>query len=117
MPTLCAIVKCSNKTTNKNISFYRFPKVKMNAASDLKMKMNKQQNAWLKLLRRLDLTNKNIDYMRVCSAHFKSGKPAKYQDENDPDWCPTLNMGYCVNRGKSILLGRYRYNDEFMNLI
>lgn len=42
------------------------------------MKMNKQQNAWLKSLRRLDLANKNIDYMRVCSAHFKSGKPAKY---------------------------------------
>ncbi|XP_026806978.1 uncharacterized protein LOC113549730 [Rhopalosiphum maidis] len=104
MLMLCAIVGYSNKTTNKNISFYCFPKVKMNAASDLKMKMNKQQNAWLKSLHRLDLPNKNIDYMRVCSAHFKSGKLAKYQAENDPDWYPTLNMGYCVTSGKSKLL-------------
>ncbi|XP_015371818.1 PREDICTED: uncharacterized protein LOC107167328 [Diuraphis noxia] len=82
----------------------------MNAASDLKMKMNKQKNAWLKSLRRLDLANKNIDYMRVCSVHFKSGKPAKYQDENDPDWCPTLNMGYCVTNGvaTSPVMKRYQ---------
>ncbi|XP_014674939.1 PREDICTED: uncharacterized protein LOC106815030 [Priapulus caudatus] len=31
---------------------------------------------------------------RVCSAHFISGKPSDLYKDTDPDWVPTVNMGY-----------------------
>ncbi len=31
---------------------------------------------------------------RVCSIHFISGKPSTVYDLNNPDWAPSVNMGY-----------------------
>ncbi|XP_057369300.1 uncharacterized protein LOC130690308 [Daphnia carinata] len=52
----------------------------------------RRQNLWL---RRLKLSSKNqsIHDMRVCEAHFLSGKPSYYLDEKNPDWAPSQNMG------------------------
>ena len=30
----------------------------------------------------------------MCSSHFISGKPGSLFDETNPDWLPTINMGY-----------------------
>ena len=32
--------------------------------------------------------------VRVCSAHFLSGAPSTLYDVTNPDWAPTLNLGY-----------------------
>lgn len=74
MPTVCAVYGCTNKTTNKSVSFYRFPKKKKSAATDLQKLQEDQRNMWLKSLHRVDLKNKQVDAMRICSSHFKSGK-------------------------------------------
>ena len=44
---------------------------------------------------RADLTQKVLANDRICSRHFISGKPATLQDQNNPDWLPTLNLGNC----------------------
>lgn len=74
MPTTCAVKGCKNRTTDKTLSFYRFPKLKKNAASDIQNLSEKQRDAWLKSLKRYDIANKNVDVMRICSTHFISGK-------------------------------------------
>ena len=38
---------------------------------------------------------------RVCSIHFISGKPASLFDETNPDWIPTVNMGYQVYESRN----------------
>jgi len=73
MPTLCAVFECFNKTTNKNLSFYRFPKVWKNAASDINALLLAQRKSWFNALHRSDVTDKQLDHMRICSLHFKMG--------------------------------------------
>jgi len=53
--------------------FTVFPK-KKSAATDLQKLLKDQRNMWLKSLHRLDLENKQVDAMRICSSHFKNGK-------------------------------------------
>ncbi|CAI6375392.1 unnamed protein product [Macrosiphum euphorbiae] len=88
MPTVCAVYGCTNKTTNKNVSFYRFPPKK----------------------KKLDLENKQVDAMRICSSHFKNGKPACYTNNKHPDWCPSINMGYNTNKGAATTPDINRYH-------
>ena len=35
---------------------------------------------------------------RICSRHFISGKPAYLYDEANPDWLPTLHLGYAKKK-------------------
>lgn len=73
-----------------------------------------RQNAWFKALNRCDFFTSQFQHSRVCDLHFISGnsfciilttivdsnvtfmvgKSAKYSDVNNPDWVPTLNLGY-----------------------
>ncbi|KAL5245827.1 hypothetical protein ACI65C_013235 [Semiaphis heraclei] len=110
MPTLCAVFACGNKTLDKSLSFYRFPKVKVNAASDLNTQILKQRTAWLNALHRTDVQDSQLKNMRICSVHFKSGKPANYNDDKNPDWIPTLSMGYNSGRSKATTPAIKRYN-------
>lgn len=50
MPTICAVFGCVNKTLDKSLSFYRFPKVKVNAASDLRTQILKQRTHYTELM-------------------------------------------------------------------
>ncbi|XP_060871942.1 uncharacterized protein LOC132946120 [Metopolophium dirhodum] len=110
MPTICAVFGCGNKTLDKSLSFYRFPKVKVNAASDLKTQILKQRTEWLNALHRTDVHDSQLKNMRICSIHFKSGKPANYNDDKNPDWIPTLSMGYNSGRSKATTPAIKRYN-------
>ena len=40
------------------------------------------------------MTEKILCNDRICSRHFISGKPADLEDETNPDWLPSLNLGY-----------------------
>ncbi|XP_050058767.1 uncharacterized protein LOC126550741 [Aphis gossypii] len=48
--------------------------------------------------------------MRICSIHFKGGKPAKCYDEKNPDWIPTIKMGYNTNTSKASTPKLERYH-------
>ncbi len=49
-------------------------------------------------LNRGDLKPENYPYMRICSDHFINGKPASLYDESNPDWVPSLKLGYGKKR-------------------
>ncbi|KAL4126438.1 hypothetical protein QTP88_010660 [Uroleucon formosanum] len=110
MPTICAVFGCVNKTLDKSLSFYRFPKVKVNAASDLRTQILKQRTAWLNALHRIDVHDSQLKNMRICSVLFKSGKPANYNDDKNPDYIPALSMGYNSGRSKANTPAIKRYN-------
>ena len=50
--------------------------------------------AWLAKIRREDLLPGQYKNVRVCSRHFLSGAPSTLYDFTNPDWAPTLNLGY-----------------------
>ncbi|XP_049527542.1 uncharacterized protein LOC125947190 [Dermacentor silvarum] len=53
----------------------------------------KRRSLWLARLRRADLDTNRAD-IRVCGAHFVSGRPSKLWEETNPDWAPSLLLGY-----------------------
>ncbi|KAK4011058.1 hypothetical protein OUZ56_020178 [Daphnia magna] len=83
----CVVQGCHR---DKDIAIKTFciPKIRKNDEAIT----TRRQNLWL---RRLKLSGKkqSIHDMRVCEAHFLSGKPAYYLDEKNPDWAPSQNIG------------------------
>ncbi|KAK4886985.1 hypothetical protein RN001_003256 [Aquatica leii] len=61
----------------------------------------RRRQAWLQSLHRCDLTASKIKYMKICSDHFLSGKPAPLGNVNNPDYVPHLKMGYKTNKSSS----------------
>ena len=89
---LCIVFGRSERSgRDKDVSFFRIPKVITNKGKDLEKLSRKRREGFLAAVRRCDLTEKND---RICSRHFLSGKPACLIDENSPDWLPTLNLGH-----------------------
>ncbi|KAF5278449.1 hypothetical protein FQA39_LY05938 [Lamprigera yunnana] len=50
-----------------------------------------RREKWLSAIKRDDLTNSKINYQRVCSKHFISGKPAALEYK---DWILSQNLGH-----------------------
>ena len=45
-------------------------------------------------IKRADLKPEQYHNTRVCSDHFLRGSPSQLYDENNPDWAPSLKLGY-----------------------
>ena len=54
---------------------------------------------WLVAICRKDIKKESYLFIRVCSDHFKSGKPATLYDTASPDWIPMLNLGHNKLKG------------------
>ena len=54
----------------------------------------KRQRDWLAAIRRKDIKEDNYKHTWVCSDHFISGKPSPLYNSANPDWIPSLNLGY-----------------------
>lgn len=91
---LCVVVGCSKRSgRDKDVSFYRIPKV-ITGKGEAKEKLSRRRRAgFLSAIMRADLTEKVLANDRICSRHFLSGKPAELLDEKNPDWLPTLHLG------------------------
>lgn len=99
---LCVVFGCSKRSgRDKDVSFYRVPKVITNKGKDLEKLSRKRRAGYLSAIRRADLTEKIIANDRICSRHFLSGKPASLLDDNSPDWLPTLNLGHTKQSSES----------------
>ncbi|XP_077552537.1 uncharacterized protein LOC144166996 [Haemaphysalis longicornis] len=98
---ICAIVGCSNRTcwtksTNKN--FFRLPKVIEPQGDRTKELCVKRRSLRLAQINRADLNTKRTG-THVCGAHFVKGRPSQLWEEADPDWAPTLLLGYSAKQG------------------
>ncbi|KAH7939282.1 hypothetical protein HPB52_009820 [Rhipicephalus sanguineus] len=96
---MCAIFGCSNRSDNRgrkrstNGHFFSIPKTVENQCERSKALSTKRRSLWLARIKRADLDIENPN-LRVCGVHFITGKPAKLFDETDPDWAPSLLLGY-----------------------
>ena len=79
---------------DEKITFHRIPTVIKHHDAETKKLTEKRQRQWLANLNLKNVTLKNIEYKRVCSQHFISGKPCPLFQESNPDWAPTKNLGH-----------------------
>lgn len=70
------------------------------------------------IIEKSDVLDSELNSMRICSIHFKGGKPAKYYDEENPVWLPTIKIGYSYNTSKASThkLERYRWANKRLKL-
>lgn len=96
---ICAVVGCCNRSKSSSrkesayTNLFRLPKVVERQGKRTKALSSKRRSLWLARIKRADL-KADLPNIRVCGAHFVTGRPAKLWEEANPDWAPTLLLGY-----------------------
>ena len=92
---ICAVLKCGNRSgRNKDKRFFRLPSVITHQGEKALELSGRRQLEWLARIKRKNIRPEQYSNTRVCSDHFASGSPSALFDENNPDWAPSLNLGY-----------------------
>ena len=65
---------------------------------------------YIAAISRGDLTAKILANYRICSRHFISGKPSALEDESNPDWLPSLNLGHSKVSESRVRIGEERWS-------
>ncbi|CAG9764082.1 unnamed protein product [Ceutorhynchus assimilis] len=99
MPMSCLVFGCTSRANRDVVSFHSIPtELSFRFLTHKNDLSRKRRAAWIAALRRNDLTMSKIaNYKtngRICSRHFITGKPSPLENEDDPDWIPSLYMGY-----------------------
>ncbi|KAJ8968408.1 hypothetical protein NQ314_002316, partial [Rhamnusium bicolor] len=96
MPSFCCVVNCgSTRSRDENVKFFRIPAIlHFKHKTNLNELSAKRRQKWLNAIKRADFPESKQKDAVVCSRHFISGKPAELTDELNPDWAPSVNMGY-----------------------
>ena len=72
------------------------------------LKQYKRRGQWLAWIKRDDLRPEKWEYVHVCFDHFVCVMPAKLYDSSNPDWAPSLKLGYNKTGTQAeCSLGRY----------
>ena len=102
----CIVVGCSKRSgRDKDVSFYRLPKVISNKGSSILELSKKSRAGHVAAISSGGgggLTEKIMTNDRICSRHFINGKPVPLEDESNPDWPPTQNLGHCTVLGNPV---------------
>ena len=88
-----------------DVSFYRLPKITASKGSRVLELSKKRRAGYIAAISRGDLSEKILANDRICSRHFINGKPASLEDETNPDWLPTLNLGHSKVCGNQVQIG------------
>ena len=73
MVNYCRVYGCTNRSDReKNLEYYRLPRVIKNQREACKTLSEERRRVWLAELNQ-DFKGKNLDNIRVCSAHFLTG--------------------------------------------
>ncbi|XP_041843948.1 uncharacterized protein LOC121641751 [Melanotaenia boesemani] len=92
MVNYCRVFGCTNRSDRqKHLEFYRLPKVIKNQGEECQKLSEERRRLWLAKLNQ-DLRGKNLDNIRICSAHFVSGRRSDLYQKDDPDWVPSVGM-------------------------
>ncbi|KAJ8003215.1 hypothetical protein DPEC_G00167090 [Dallia pectoralis] len=102
MGRTCCVVGCNvrshdrqGKKSDNVLSFFSFPGWRQNQGSYVSEVTKRRRLSWISAVRRKDIMFCSIPrWLKVCSRHFYSGKPAYEMDESNPDWAPTLHLGH-----------------------
>jgi len=100
---MCVVIGCSKRSgRDKDVSFYRIPKIVTHRGKQEYELTKKRRAGFLAAISREGLEDSRVlEDNRICSRHFISGKPAYLYDEANPDWLPTLHLGHAKKRSKS----------------
>lgn len=92
---MCIVLGCSKRSgRDKDVSFYRVPKVITSRGKQEYELTKKRRDGFLAAISRDGLKKTILENDRICSRHFVSGKPAYLHDESNPDWLPSLHLGH-----------------------
>ena len=97
MVTSCGVVGCAkNRSNAPKEGFFRLPSINTDETSQ---KLSRQRrDIWLSRINRKDLTPSQLaeknSTLHVCGSHFILGRPAALFEPSNPDWAPSLNLGY-----------------------
>jgi hypothetical protein len=73
MVVKCSIFGCSNRKDRENdLEYYRLPAITVNQGEKHEKLCRDRRRLWLANIGQ-NFENKNLDNVRVCSAHFISG--------------------------------------------
>ena len=110
---LCAMIGCGNRSQkDKEKSYYRLPSVISLQGKTYDLS-KKSQEEWLARIKRQDLKKDQFGNIRVCSDYLISGSPVKLYHVNNPDWAPSLKLGYKSSQPTRIEDSTQRYNRMF----
>ena len=87
------MIGCTKRSgRDKGVSFYRIPKIITHRGQRDYELSKKRRDGFLAAISLDGLTEKVLVNDRICSRHFRSGKPAALYDDTNPDWLPSLNL-------------------------
>ena len=96
--TACGVAGCSNCRQNApNAGFFCLPSI---VATDKRTEelSRERKSQWLSKINRKNLTTCELaeknSTLHVCGKHFINGKPSALYETTDPNWIPTINLGY-----------------------
>ena len=111
MVLTCCVTGCYNRGKRNKVSFYLIPAVRNHQGSRTAALSYRRRLEWVARINRKNWTPK--PHHRVCEDHFltgikraiqycvliitckiNTGKPAVLEDDTNPDWVPSLKMGY-----------------------
>lgn len=74
MVQYCRVKGCCNRNDrDKHVQYYRLPKVVKGQGDQTLALSEERRRLWLSRLNQ-NLDGKNLEHVRICSAHFISGK-------------------------------------------
>ena len=98
MVTSCGVVGCAkNRSNAPKEGFFRLPNM-VNTDETSQKLPRQRRDIWLSRINRKDLTPPQLaeknSTQHVCGSHFILGRPAALFEPSNPDWAPSLNLGY-----------------------
>nr|CAH7742669.1 unnamed protein product [Callosobruchus chinensis] len=110
MVLFCCVINCGSRAQRDPVRFFRIPaELQHKHRTDLNELSRIRRQSWLRAIKRADLDELKLKYAYVCSRHFITGKSAALTDNSNPDWIPSLNMGYKPGSATSTAVKLERY--------
>ncbi|KAJ8271078.1 hypothetical protein GJAV_G00122490 [Gymnothorax javanicus] len=93
MVTTCVVYGCHNRSSKgSQLRFFRIPVVRKNEGEAAWELSQRRRALWLARINRKNF--QPSESSRVCSDHFVQGRPSYLHDSKNPDWAPSLKLGY-----------------------
>uniref|UniRef100_A0A131YP19 THAP-type domain-containing protein n=1 Tax=Rhipicephalus appendiculatus TaxID=34631 RepID=A0A131YP19_RHIAP len=109
----CAVFGCNSRSARRAgdqnaapVKFFSIPNVIKRQCPRTEELSARRRAEWFRRINRRDMDYAGT-YYKVCEKHFISGRPAYVMAETDPDWAPSLHLGYKTSSQES-RAARYR---------
>lgn len=99
----CCMRKCTFRTGGRKkdpgnavpekVGSFGIPAILSRGCDKTKEYSRQRRHLWIKRINKPHV-NLNSKHIRVCGRHFITGRPAALFDVTNPDWAPSLHLGY-----------------------